>query len=103
MQANQLTIKSYPSVAQVNTSLISEDVSTTLKGWLNRLVGCWHTEMSRPFSDQGKAYRVCLSCGAHRHFNLKRWEMQGDFYYSLPTTKHFRAMNSLAAVRRVTA
>ena len=102
MQANQLTVKSYPSVAQMNTSLISENVSSTFKGWLNRLVGCWHTEMSRPFSDEGKAYRVCLNCGAHRHFNLKNWETQGDFYYNLPTTKHFRAMNSLAAVRRVT-
>jgi hypothetical protein len=103
MQANQLTIKSYPGLEHVNSSLITENVSTTLKGWLNRLVGCWHTEMSRPFSHEGKAYRVCLSCGAHRNFNLKRWEMQGDFYYNLPTTKHFRALNSLAAVRRVTA
>ncbi|MDQ2856532.1 MAG: hypothetical protein M3R68_09400 [Acidobacteriota bacterium] len=103
MQAKQLTVKSYPSFEHVKSSLITENVSTTLKGWLNRLVGCWHTEMSRPFSAEGKAYRVCLNCGAQRNFSLKRWEMQGDFYYSLPTTKHFRALNSLAAVRRVTA
>lgn len=103
MSANQLTIKSYPSTAQINTSVMPADVRMTVKGWLNRLVGCWHTEMSRPFSSEGQAYRVCMNCGAHRKFNLKSWEMQGDFYYSLPTSKHFRAMQGLAAVRRVTA
>ncbi len=103
MQVNQLTIKSYPAHGQMNVALMSESVSGTVKGWLNRLIGCWHTEMSRPFSTDGKAYRVCLNCGAHRHFNLKNWKMQGDFYYSKPTSKAFRSMNSLAAVRRVTA
>jgi hypothetical protein len=104
---NQLTIKSFHSTGQMSASLMTggmpEGLTMKVKGWLTRLVGCWHLEMSRPFSTQGQAYRVCLNCGAHRHFNLKRWEMQGEFYYSLPTTKHFRALNSLAAVRRVTA
>jgi len=103
MSANQLTIKSYPSVGQINSSLMPTEVKMTVKGWLSRLIGCWHTEMSRPFSSQGQGYRVCLNCGAHRSFSLKSWEMQGDFYYSLPTAKHFRAMNGLAAVRRVAA
>lgn len=103
MSANQLTIKSYPSAVQMNTSVMPADVKMTVKGWLNRLVGCWHSEMSRPFSSEGQAYRVCMNCGAHRKFSLKSWEMQGDFYYSLPTSKHFRAMQGLAAVRRITA
>jgi len=29
-------------------------------------------------------------------FNLKRWEMQGEFYYRLPTSKYFRALNGFA-------
>ena len=54
-------------------------------GWLARVFGCWHKEMSRPFTDQGQTYRTCLDCGARRQFNLRRWEMQGDFYYGLPS------------------
>jgi hypothetical protein len=111
MQVNQLTIKSYPGAGPMNVASmtgrmserISESVSGAVKGWVNRLIGCWHLEMSRPFSSEGKAYRVCLSCGAHRQFNLKNWKMQGAFYYSLPTSKHFRAFHSMAAVRRITA
>jgi hypothetical protein len=99
MQGSELTIKSFPSQGQMAT----ENVHSTVKGWLNRLVGCWHTEMSRPFSSEGKAYRVCLSCGAHRRFNLRNWEMQGDFYYRLPMSKSLHPINALAAVRRVTA
>ncbi|MDQ1708237.1 MAG: hypothetical protein QOJ88_1448, partial [Pyrinomonadaceae bacterium] len=39
----------------------------------------------------------CLSCGARRQFNVGRWEMQGDFYYRLPTSTYFRALNGLTA------
>jgi hypothetical protein len=62
-----------------------------------RVFGCWHREMSRPFSEQGQTYKTCLSCGARRQFNLGRWEMQGDFYYRLPTSTYFRQLNGLAA------
>jgi hypothetical protein len=48
---------------------------------VTRLLGCWHREMSRPFSRDGQAHRTCLSCGASRKFNVGRWEMQGEFYY----------------------
>ena len=57
--------------------------------WFTRLFGCWHRQMSRPFSNQGQTYRTCLNCGAGRKFNVGRWEMQGSFYYSQP-------VNSLA-------
>jgi hypothetical protein len=56
-------------------------------GWITRLFGCRHREMSRPFSVQGQAYRSCVDCGARRQFNLQRWEMQGDYYYGLPTNR----------------
>lgn len=46
-----------------------------------RIFGCWHKEMSRPFSNQGQTYRTCLDCGARRKFNVASWEMQGDYYY----------------------
>lgn len=49
-----------------------------------RVFGCWHAELSRPFSRDGQAYRACLRCGAQRQFNLNNWRMQGNFYYGKP-------------------
>jgi len=66
-------------------------------GWITRLLGCWHKEMSRPFSNKGQAYRTCLNCGASRKFNVGRWEMQGRFYYARPNAGSLRPLNSLAA------
>jgi len=102
MSVSQLTIKSYPSAVQITASSASDE-STTVKGWLTRLVGCWHLEMSRPFSSQGKGYRVCLNCGAHRNFSLKNWETQGDFYYSMPNRRSFSSLSGISALRRVAA
>jgi hypothetical protein len=48
---------------------------------VTRVFGCWHKEMSRPFSSQGQTYRACLDCGARRKFNLASWETQGKYYY----------------------
>jgi hypothetical protein len=94
MQAGQLTYAK-SNVGNFDASSVSEKVG----GWVARLFGCWHTEMSRPFSHQGQAYRTCLSCGAQRKFNLGNWETQGDFYYRLPSTTHFRVLNGLATIR----
>jgi hypothetical protein len=49
--------------------------------FVTRLFGCWHKNMSRPFSNKDQAYRTCLDCGASRRFNVGNWEMHGDFYY----------------------
>jgi hypothetical protein len=49
--------------------------------WLTRVFGCWHREMSRPFTLREHSYRVCLECGAHRQFDPQAWEMTGPFYY----------------------
>lgn len=61
--------------------------------WLAKVFGCWHREMSRPFSRQGKAYRSCLHCGAQRQFNLGNWEMQGDYYFPVESRASFRRAN----------
>ena len=57
-------------------------LSSKIGGFMARVFGCWHAELSRPFSRGGQAFRKCLSCGAQRRFNLGNWEMQGKFYYS---------------------
>ena len=53
-----------------------------INNFVTRVFGCWHGELSRPFSRGGRAYRKCLSCGAQRQFNLGNWEMQGKFFYT---------------------
>ena len=60
-----------------------------------RVFGCWHREMSRPFSRQGQSYRSCLNCGASRKFNVGRWEMTGNFYYARPSASSFGTLRSV--------
>ena len=93
MQAGPLTITN-PNVGQLNVSSVTGKLSTLMA----RVFGCWHAELSRPFSRDGKAYRSCVNCGAQREFNLGNWEMEGNFYYGKASTKHF---HTLSAVRRI--
>jgi hypothetical protein len=79
MQAGQLTIAN-SNVGQFNTSWFTAKISDLMA----RVFGCWHVQLSRPFSREGRAYRTCLSCGAQRQFNLGKWQMQGKFYYRIP-------------------
>lgn len=93
MQTLKLAVENHQNVAQINASTKNNVIS----GWLTRIFGCRHKEMSRPFSLYGQAYRTCLDCGARRQFNVRRWEMQGDFYYRLPSTQYLRPVNGLAS------
>jgi len=86
MHANQLTIKSYNAIGQIDAAQAVTTLGAQIGGWLTRVFGCWHTEMSRPFSIQGQTYRTCLDCGAERQFNTGNWEMQGNFYYRKATS-----------------
>jgi hypothetical protein len=81
MQAGQLTIAN-SNVGQFNASSLTGKIST----FVARVFGCWHADLSRPFSREGRAYRTCLNCGAQRQFHLGKWEMQGQFYYRTPAT-----------------
>ena len=49
---------------------------------LASLFGCWHRDVSRPFTRHGQTYRTCLGCGAHKRFDLAKWEDRGGFFYS---------------------
>ena len=92
MQAAQLTLVN-PTISDVKNS------NSNTSDWITRLFGCWHREMSRPFSHQGKAYRSCLHCGAKRQFNLGKWETHGNYYYNVETRTQFYQTN-LAPVRK---
>jgi hypothetical protein len=88
MSTRQAIIDNHSNIGQI------APLSGGIGGWFTSLLGCRHKEMSRPFSSQGQTYRTCLECGARRHFNIGRWEMQGDFYYGLPTGRHFRTLTA---------
>lgn len=50
-------------------------------GLLAKLFGCGHQNLSRPFSRGKTGYRVCLGCGARRHFDPETLRTFGSFYY----------------------
>ena len=83
MQAAQVTLNQYRHEARREP----REVTGILSDWLTRVFGCWHTDMSRPFTRDGESFRACLDCGAHRRFDPARWEMVGSYYYSTPQLK----------------
>jgi hypothetical protein len=60
-------------------------IFSTIGNAYRRVFGCWHLDMSRPFTREGNTYCVCLDCGARRNFDLKTWKMTGP--YTLDTPK----------------
>ena len=50
-------------------------------GFLGKLFGCWHKDLSRPFTDFKSSYRVCTDCGARKMFDTKNFKTLGTFYY----------------------
>lgn len=74
---------------------------SAMPSWLTRIFGCWHREMSRPFTLQSESYRVCLECGAHRHFDTQTWEMTGPFYYESAAASLYQ--NTTTAVKAAAA
>ncbi|HSE22461.1 MAG TPA: hypothetical protein VLB68_12425 [Pyrinomonadaceae bacterium] len=52
-----------------------------VRGATARIFGCWHVQLSRPFSRGSETYRTCVACGARRRFDLDQRKMVGSFYY----------------------
>ncbi len=50
-------------------------------GVFGKLFGCWHKEMSRPFTGKSGSYRSCLNCGARKKFDTENFKTLGTFYY----------------------
>jgi len=45
------------------------------------LFGCWHKELSRPFTIGQDSYRACLDCGARKQFDTENLRTFGAFHY----------------------
>jgi hypothetical protein len=50
---------------------------TRITGFL--LGGCLRHRMGRPFTREGRTYRVCLSCGMTRDFDTATWKTFGPY------------------------
>ena len=50
-------------------------------GLMGKLFGCWHKDLSRPFTDLRSSYRVCTECGARAVFDTNSFKTLGKFYY----------------------
>jgi hypothetical protein len=95
MSAAQLALQKRTTDGQNGRAFVAGGLAKKIGIGLNRIFGCWHSEMSRPFSIDGQSYKACIDCGARRQFDTGSWETRGDFYYRLPTSQHFRALNGL--------
>jgi len=49
-------------------------VKLRLQTVVERLFGCWHRNVSRPFTISGRTYEVCLDCG--KQFAYARVDFQ---------------------------
>ena len=50
-------------------------------GIFGKIFGCWHKQLSRPFTSSNGSYRACLNCGARKHFDTQSLRTSGPFYY----------------------
>ncbi len=50
-------------------------------GFIDKIFGCSHSNISRPFGQGKIVYRSCLQCGARKQFNPETLETFGGFYY----------------------
>jgi hypothetical protein len=50
-------------------------------GILGKIFGCWHKNLSRPFTNRSASYRACLNCGARKQFNTRTLKTSGPYYY----------------------
>lgn len=50
-------------------------------GIIGKLFGCWHKELTRPFTIGGDSYRACVDCGARKQFDLQNLQTVGAFHY----------------------
>lgn len=50
-------------------------------GVIGKLFGCWHKQLSRPFTNRNSSYRSCLHCGARKKFDTNNLKTVGPFYY----------------------
>jgi hypothetical protein len=72
----RLTHKKARQDGSINTLVFGRKM-----GLMSKLFGCWHKNISRPFSQGKTSYRNCLDCGARRQFNPETLKTYGHFHF----------------------
>jgi len=92
------------SIISINQQRITEHAVRTnalndaAKRLIQRVLGCWHHDLSRPFSLQGKSYRVCMKCGMARNFDPVDWKTSGpSFQFSANNLYNEKMRSKIAA------
>ena len=98
MQAAQITLKQYGHDGRTAAAIEPQGLTAQLSDWVTRVFGCWHSEMSRPFTRDGESYRTCLECGARRRFDSTKWEMVGAYYYDVPESGRLTSLTRTASL-----
>ena len=76
----ELMMEAVVEQAGIDASTFMLDRFSQVKNVLSRVFGCWHLELSLPFTRDNETYRTCVTCGSRRRFDLERWTMVGPFY-----------------------
>ena len=61
-------------------SFLRNNVYGSLRYMFVRMLSCWHREMGRPITHNGRTYRACSRCGTRRDFDPKTWKTNGRYY-----------------------
>ncbi len=61
-------------------------------GLMGSLFGCWHKQLTRPFTIGSASYRACLNCGARKQFDTQTLRTTGAFHY--PPSIAFKNINN---------
>ena len=84
MQLIQSSNANTPVIKETNRP--SENIRSG--GWLSRVFGCWHMELSRPIPARVRHIESVLDVEHVGQFNPRTWKMLGKFYYNLPKGTH---------------
>lgn len=81
MAVTLLRNKLKKSAEKIQSNSDNQTVFGDKVGFVAKLFGCWHENISRPFVNGKTAYRACLNCGARKQFNTDTLQTYGKFYY----------------------
>ena len=73
-------------------------LNETLGRVLNRVFGCWQHDLSRPFSNNGRTYRICTKCGMSRDFDTDSWTTKGHYHVTATSKIVYPKSNALRRV-----
>jgi hypothetical protein len=80
-QVYTLISPSFRSLEKPNANVRSK-VTESMRYFLQRLISCRHSQLSRPFTHDGRTYRSCANCGMRREFDLATWRSKGRYYHA---------------------